>query len=68
MNGIMIRATVLLTSEDDTVVTDEPVYIDAETLDSAIANGTLEAGAFNSVDVSPPPGLWPERWRFLKEN
>ncbi len=66
MNGILIHATVFLESEDDTVVTDEPVYIDAETLDSAIASGSLQAGAFNNIRVTPPPGLWPERWQFLK--
>lgn len=70
INGLMIHgATSFLQGNDDAVpeVSVEPVYLSAEYIDSAIADGSLLAGALANVQVSPPPSEWPERWRFLKE-
>ena len=68
VQGLLIQgAIILLTSEDENAVSEEPVYLPAEAIDAAIFNGTLEPGAFNNVQVTPPVEVWPERWKFLKE-
>jgi len=68
VKGIMIYgASTLLTSGDEVTVSQEPVYLTAEMIDSAILEGKLRAGALNNVTVQPPASEWPERWRFLRE-
>lgn len=68
IRGITIYgANVMLTSDDESSVSREPVYLAAEMIDAAIADGSLEAGAFNNVRVAPPVSEWPEHWRILKE-
>jgi hypothetical protein len=64
---LLYGTTAFLTSEDGIAVSREPVYLTASMIDAAIADGTLEAGAFNNVTVQPPACEWPERWRHLKE-
>lgn len=70
INGLMIHgATSMLQGSDDAVpeVSNEPVYLTASFIDSAIADGSLLAGALKNVQVNPPVSEWPERWKFLKE-
>ena len=68
ISGLMIYgATALLTSEGEPTVSREPVFLAAQMIDAAIADGTLERGAFNNVRVTPPVEAWPEHWRHLKE-
>jgi hypothetical protein len=65
---IVSGATTLLTSEDsEAFASDEPVFLPARMIDTAINNGTLQAGAFNRVTVYPPVEAWPPEWKFLKE-
>jgi hypothetical protein len=52
----------------DGTITTDPVYLSAEYIERGIASGTLRAGAFNRVNVSPPVGQWPPEWRFLKDS
>ena len=68
IRGITIYgANVMLTSDDESSVSSEPVYLAAEMIDAAIATGALEAGRLNNVTVSPPVEEWPPEWRILKE-
>jgi hypothetical protein len=70
IRGIMIYGvTGMLQGKDDAVpvVTNDPVYLSREYIESGIASGSLQAGAFNNVHVHPPRDQWPEEWRFLKE-
>jgi hypothetical protein len=66
VRGLMIYGAItLLTSEDESAASNDPVWLPANAVDAAIANGLLKAGALKNVQVQPPAESWPERWRFL---
>lgn len=66
--GIMLIGTTgMLQGPDDPTpaVVNDPVYLPAEVIESAINDGSLKAGVFKNVQVHPPVEQWPERWHFL---
>jgi hypothetical protein len=68
ITGIMLcGTTTFLNSEDGSFVSSDPVYLPASVIDAAISGGSLKAGAFNGVSVSPPREEWPARWQHLRE-
>jgi hypothetical protein len=64
----LIGAITMLTSDDDSSVSSDPVYIPAEIIEANIANGSWQAGHLNGISVMPPVEAWPPEWRALKEN
>lgn len=68
VSGITIfGATTMAQGSDDPApaVMNDPVYLSAEYIESAITAGTLQAGCLKNVQVQPPVEQWPERWHFL---
>lgn len=70
LSGLTIfGATAILQGADDAVpqASNEPVWISADVINASIANGELQAGAFNHVTVMPSSVQeWPAEWQHLK--
>jgi hypothetical protein len=60
-------ANSMLSSESESGVARDPVFLSAEIIEAGIANGSLRAGSLKNVSVHPPADCWPERWAFLRE-
>ena len=57
VRGLMLYGvTTMAQGPDDAVpaVVSDPVYLSAGYMESGIANGSLQAGVFRDVTVSPP--------------
>lgn len=68
IRGLLVYGvTTMAQGPDDSVpeVSTDPVYLSADYIESAISDGTLQAGVLRNVTVQPPVSEWPERWRHL---
>lgn len=63
--GITVFGLHLLTGEG--VDSGAPAFFGAGTVDQLIETGSWRRGALHGLKVSPPPELWPPRWRILAE-